>query len=193
MKLSELIKQSHELAVEKGWWESLDVDEKLLMIHSEISEAVECYRNGEMGLTYDKCPISDILCGKRVPTCVHTFWIRDAVPATAHTKTTHRKPLGFPSEIADVAIRCADLLGHLGEPAWHAELPRRHYTPPTIITALMTLHRLAVKGDAANTLEVCIDHCYAIARLVGFELDDAIRIKHEYNRTRSHRHGGKRI
>ena len=159
MKLSELIQQSHDLAVEKGWWEEPDVDEKLLMIHSEISEAVECYRNYAM----------------------HMEMLKD-------------KPIGFPTEIADVAIRCADLLGYLDDGYKDGDLPIMTFPVLSVSKELLLMHRqIESLGTLANNLEICIDRCYAIAEFVGFDLDEVIRVKHLYNQTRSRRHGGKRI
>ncbi len=107
----------HELARVKGWWApyssgehsiSLTADEllsKLALIHSEVSESVECVRHGQLNATENE----------------------------------DGKPEGLPSELADVMIRCYDLAGALG-----------------------------------------------------FSLDDAIDVKHAYNRTRPYRHGGKK-
>ena len=58
-----------------------EIAEKLALIHSEVSEALECLRVGDM---------------------------------TTGTAAQSSKPVGFPSEIADVVIRVADLCGLLG-------------------------------------------------------------------------------
>lgn len=97
-----------------GFWPTLSperpreaeamIPEKLCLIHSEVSEALEAYRDGALSLGYE---------GK--------------------------KPVGFLSELADVMIRVADLAGALD-----------------------------------------------------LDLENMIKIKMAYNRTRPHRHGGKK-
>lgn len=99
----------YELAKRKGWWDEVDnrekvIPEKLALIHSEVSEALEDFRDNKMEI---------VILGE--------------------------KPTGFPIELADVIIRVYDLAGALG-----------------------------------------------------IDLDEAIEIKHSYNKTRPFRHGGKR-
>lgn len=80
--IKSLILECHQIAKEHGWWESVNIPEKLALIHSEVSEALEDYRSGaDVG----------VLC------------------VDLETK----KPMGFPSELADIVIRVFDLAGFL--------------------------------------------------------------------------------
>jgi NTP pyrophosphatase (non-canonical NTP hydrolase) len=107
----EFIEDVHSLACEKGWWkESTDEEHELaqitralLMIHGEVSEATECFRDPEPKMS------------EKIP----------EYPQSAE-------------ELADVVIRCLDLGEFLGE-----------------------------------------------------DLLGAIKSKHEYNKGREYRHGGK--
>lgn len=59
LTIRELIKQAHATAVNKGWWEQLDstdikcIPEKLALVHSEISEALEAYRADLLYTVFD--------------------------------------------------------------------------------------------------------------------------------------------
>lgn len=78
--INNLVIEIHKDAVIKGFWERENIPEKLALIHSEVSEALEDYRDGRM-----------------------------------NTKIEARseKPVGFPSELADIMIRVMDLAGYL--------------------------------------------------------------------------------
>jgi NTP pyrophosphatase (non-canonical NTP hydrolase) len=106
MKIYEWQKAVHENAKEHGWHSGLlNIPEKLMLIVSEVSEALEAYRDDEM--------------------CEDT--------------ESNGKPVGFASELADIVIRTLDL-----------------------------------------------------AEAAGYDLESAISRKHEYNKTRPYRHGGKK-
>jgi NTP pyrophosphatase (non-canonical NTP hydrolase) len=77
MKISEFQKEVHAVSVSKGWYEGIDKSNPyvqaawLANIHGEVSEALECVRNGETELEFEK----------------------------------DGKPVGLPSELADILIR----------------------------------------------------------------------------------------
>ena len=109
LTISELMRQAHETAVEKGWWDKdRNFAEQIALQHSELSEVLEAWR--------DYCRVDHIYIDE------------------------HGKPSGIPIEYADLLIRVAD-----------------------------TCQRY------------------------GIDLEAALRIKMQYNKTRLHRHGGKRV
>jgi NTP pyrophosphatase (non-canonical NTP hydrolase) len=94
-------------AKEKGFWDDssnpLKVTEKLMLIVTEVAEAMEAFREpgAELKTLYfDTSGSSTGLDTMTEQTYVH------GVP--------QYKPVGFASELADVVIRCFDLAGFLG-------------------------------------------------------------------------------
>lgn len=93
--LNELAKAVHENAVSKGWWDDdRPFSEIVALIHSEVSEAFEEYRNG------------------RKPTEVYASH-GDGM-ACSPPCTPGLKPEGVPIELADVILRILDYCGHAG-------------------------------------------------------------------------------
>ena len=97
----EMQKRAHATSIAKGWWDgeepgSLDsIPAKLCLIHSEVSEALEAYRE-RVGL--------------------HLLDRRYQKGKTGLTGEFRKggtgkpnKPLGFRSELADIVIRVMDL------------------------------------------------------------------------------------
>ena len=93
--LNKLSKEIHQNARDKGWYDDeRSFGDVCSLIHSEVSEAFEEYRNGkEVGETYYKCDMNNNNCGGVCDTC------------------TLKKPEGVPSELADVIIRVLDYCG----------------------------------------------------------------------------------
>jgi NTP pyrophosphatase (non-canonical NTP hydrolase) len=127
VNISDLQTLAHGLAKFKGWWPELDAGESLTpsriavalaLIHSEVSEALEEVRNGD----------------------VQPYWVHEGVRHDQNLDPKTYKPEGLPAELADVVIRVADLAGALR-----------------------------------------------------IDLQQAITEKMEYNRHRSHRHGGRAL
>lgn len=92
MNIQELITESYGTALEKGWHDSEEdgIAAKLLLIHAEVSEAAEAYRDGDDG-----------------------EWVTISGEHDG-------KPEGLVVELADVIIRIADLAGAVGMPLEYA-------------------------------------------------------------------------
>lgn len=112
MTLKELVYNAHNNSRVHGWYDGppRNIPEMLALIHSEVSEALEDYRHSQEE-------------PDRMKLCV----------------TGSGKFVGFPSELADIVIRVADLCGYLE-----------------------------------------------------IDLEEAVRLKHEYNVSRPYRHGNKK-
>ena len=159
----------HKLAVEKGWYSKGKRGRKelLALLHSEVAEALEDYRNGRM-YTITENP-SDPPYGSQLGETL--------------SKPPFFKPVGFPSEIADIVIRAFDFKG--------AERSRQIADDACdpVIDLLQDINKFIAMGD----IDTAIALCYVIAARQGFNLDDEVIKKHEFNKTRASRHGGKVI
>lgn len=106
MKINELVKEAHENAVKHGWWEEdRNFGEQIALMHSELSEALEEFRNGhevtETYYSYSHCAYSF-----KPETC-------KGVGVNCNT-CGYGKPEGIPIELADCIIRIFDTCGRYG-------------------------------------------------------------------------------
>lgn len=102
--LNNLQHDAYVNSVNHGFWEGeFNVGEKLALIHSEVSEALEAYRE-RYPINRNKYEFIDPLDG--------VTYILDKEDTQFDKKDY--KPVGFPSELADIVIRVMDLAEHIG-------------------------------------------------------------------------------
>jgi len=101
MNINELTKDIHKNAVEHGWWEEeRSFGEIIALCHSELSEALEEYRNCK--------PIRYYVCDGHICTDDCNTCENDC----RHERDD--KPEGLEIELADTIIRILDYCGHVG-------------------------------------------------------------------------------
>ena len=89
MNLAELQKEAHAIAKDHGWWdEERSFGDLCALVHSELSEALEWYREWDSVRP-----------------------MKEESPQYGLDDPEHGKykPVGVPSELADVVIRVADM------------------------------------------------------------------------------------
>ncbi len=191
MDLKALQKEAHAIAKDHGWWdEPRTFGDLIALVHSELSEALEAYR--EHGNTTNA-------------------WME-----LVDEDSDDRIPVGVGHELADVVIRVADMAEwlkvdlaqareedeDLGE-AKQAYLEHRlSGNLDSFGEWIAAIHEDV--GDAGyhqrNRSDNLGSHLVSVIWMVqemaanyGIDLDAAIEAKMEYNRGRSYRHGGKAL
>lgn len=183
----------HLNALEHGWWEKpRRVGECMMLISSEIAEATESVRDGNPPVY-----VEDIVDGKTAK-----------LPGLGKTVdplyVSKLKPEGEAIELVDAVIRALDLiyadpdmLVDYGD--WNKEIFSKKFDyKHDWNNDLSELTPLEVHWELTNIL---VDGCKSISDFVcaiqeyfeykGWDLEDLIKVKHEYNKSRPYRHGGK--
>jgi len=143
--LNGLAAECHEMARSKGFWNTPNgnnIGEKLMMVVGECSEAHDEYRSGHaIGLIEYEHMGAEPHTYRRTRNRLEPLGRPGENPDPEDSLVMQPgKPVGFPTELADVIIRTLDLASGLG-----------------------------------------------------IDIEEAIRIKMDYNATRPHRHGGKLV
>ena len=187
MNIAELQREAHAIAKDHGWWdEPRTFGDLIALVHSELSEALEAYR--ELGTT-------------------KTAYAVDADGALT-------KPEGVPYELADVVIRVADMAEHYGvhldvvatsDDSYRVQgstfgdwITMLHHGLSQVVAAYMAECLIGIivfppRNKWAGEMASFVAGVQAMADRYGINLDAAIAAKMEYNGTRSYRHGGKAL
>lgn len=172
--IPEIVKQIHQNAVEKGWWDKeRSLAETLTLLHSEASEAVEDYRNGK---GYNVVWYEDGVKPCGIPTELADILIRIF-------DFCGRYDLG--ERLEDEVIR---LKGHIMAMGINPD--------KTFMENMAVLHWLisSAGGFVPNAvgLAYVVRAVYLIAEIYEISVDKTVNIKAQYNATRPYRHGGKK-
>lgn len=209
--LNEFSEDAHRNAVRHGFWEGGKADETVLaLIHSEWSEALESYRNGE-ALVWQEChiPMAQHPCEGEACNALED----DA--SWQNCSNLNPKPEGTAVELIDGCIRILDAVAawapgkYLGDSEFEdvhsvgnlsletiaaMELPQLvallHYQTSEAYKWLVHFCERAV---AVDKLMGAVAAVFAWVRANGQEPEEIMDWKHNYNTTRPYMHGGKRI
>jgi len=192
MNLNPLRDKVHENAVKHGFWEGeRSIAECLALIHSEVSEALECDRNGKHAGELDAEG------GMIIETLGWKLWFESYIKDT------------FEDELADVVIRCLDLCGKYntdldgliedeeakrkGGYTWFTEdndTPSRlcaiHWLISNAYETTM-LQRHNLHADMRDIISAVLE----LAKIEQIDLLKHIELKMKYNSLREYKHGKK--
>lgn len=186
--LNKLAKDIHKTACDHGWWEEdRPFAEIIALCHSELSEALEEYRNDRPMIYYYKT--EDVILRDRL------------VPWLDIENANGRKLEGIAVELADTIIRILDYCGKEGIDIEEILSERRAgndtYTLPELIAEchyqLAEAYKAITKMYKHLHLAECINLIQFWCSENGINIEETIRIKHEYNKGREWKHGGKKI
>lgn len=200
MGLNEFAKEVHANAVAHGWWETeRDPAEIIALIHSEWSEALEEYRAGRPMLWHE-CMDEGQAPEDRPVVCEQCT---DCYYYGKKCEHSGKKPEGIAVELIDGCIRILDFAAHE-----KVSLKFEAIEPlqPTLPKLIADLHYYTSKAlDDVGRSGKIISHThipewlgsavYEVFRYIYAHRLEAGKImfeKHEYNKTRPYRHGGKK-
>ena len=116
--------------VEKGWWEdpSRNFGELMALIHSEVSEALEAYRDGDdiNDIAYEYPDLYEVV-NDSGETVKIVGAQEEATLQTEDGEIVLGKPVGVASELADVIIRILDVAEGLNIPVTQALIEKHQY------------------------------------------------------------------
>lgn len=209
MNLNELAREVHQNAVEHGWWNpEPSFPEIIALCHSELSEALQAYRNGEP-LVWHACLTapSQHACAPVDPFYYGMYGDEELCAYI------NKEPRGIAVELGDCILRIMDYfvgrgvdterqveralkLGDTGHPfsdeAFGAMVASLHAGLSSALLAAQSPIPLD-SVDPEDWMALCIVGIMDWAENKGLDMEAILREKLEYNKGRPYRHGGKRL
>ncbi len=204
--LNEFAKEVHANAVAHGWYDGGERTEAEIFanIHSEWSEAFDAYAHG-LPWYYHHCgdpATKDEIC-ESFDDCYSRKigWDGD------HCFMRNKKPEGIAVELIDGVIRILDYAGYLVEQGYNVNVAPSKDTAMDVATAIKEqdfcskicgLHTFTVdsREDGREDVitygfDLIISFVFSMVKEQGLDPEKIMLEKHEYNKTRPYRHGGK--
>jgi hypothetical protein len=183
-RLNDLVTESFKIATEKGWHETeRSISAITLLMQSEVAEVIEEYRKhkGIGEIWYEEHHSDGSITIKKV-----------GQPGL--------KPCGIPVEIADMVIRVADYCGKKGYNLEFSYDQTPEPDPTTEFEEWMARINFSLSQAWAGILPgpefwlaIAVKYAFRTASAWDIDLWAVLDEKATYNRTRSKRHGGKKI
>lgn len=200
--LGEMTIEVSEFCHDKGWSgpgsPAKTFGDCMSLLHSEVSEAVEAFRD------YGLDNVSAIVL--ETTPCHNPECFGNKNDAHSH----HLKPIGVPSEFADILIRLLDDCDRYGvdleaavagsppvvvdkEETFGTHMARLHVDIATATDDHFWRTDLGAEPNSKNRFARIYRHLKALAENYGIDLEAEYEEKMYYNRSRAIRHGGKRL
>lgn len=188
-QINEWIERAYGNAVKHGWHEKKNEDShSLMMIITEVSEAVQADRNGRWMDDLDKSGLECTLANDHHGGLFENFYKRNIEGKVE-------------SELADICIRMFDFMGEHKIELIDGIDTGLHYltfneTTFTRVAFVITDYIICVAGlpNKKATIDECVDvltRVFAWAEYLGIDLVQHINLKMRYNESREYRHGNK--
>lgn len=195
MNIKDIAREIHKNAKEHGWWDGKrEFGELIALCHSELSEALEEYRAGnppcKIYYRYDKKPegipmeLADVII-RILDMCEHYEFgydknIKLFREDSKKTGTLLKRRQEMEKTFGEHINECHKRLTY-----WH-----------DVYIDCVKLADVGVPADIAKTelkLADLLNYIFDVCEYYGINIEDAIKEKHEYNKTRPYRHGGKML
>ena len=181
MTINELIEKAHSQAKSMGWWDQpRNTGELLMLIVSECGEALEAHRGGMVShLGNTELLHIGVSGGSLV--LDKDMWVDEF-----RSKLKDH----MADELADIVIRIADYMGHMGHVFGDYDLSKKMEVRNVGECLLqITSFICSARSGSMASLDAAILGVFWIANARSIDLDRHIQLKLAYNRTRGTRHG----